>query len=110
MALKSIAIDDSACETRSTVAVTAGNLCAIPLANRPQRKLDRYSLSLSHYKDVFSCREFQVSRRSLERTSQHEPTTTNQPESSCRSSIHTMHCALLPLAGACVDVCYDFLW
>ena len=108
MALKSIAIDDSACETRSTVAVTAGHLCAIPLANRPQRKLYRYSLSLSHYQDVFSCRGFLLSRRALKRTSQHEPTKRKSVGATRAHSIHTTDCALLPLACACVGVFHHF--
>ena len=108
MALKSIAIDDSACETRSAVAVTAGDLCAIPPATRPQRKVYRYSVSLSHYQDVFSCSSFQLTRRQAHSSKQNEPTTTRSDATSCHLSNHYVPCAIPPLAGACVDVCPHF--
>ena len=110
MALKSIAIDDSACETRSAVAVTAGNLCAIPPATRPQRKLYRYSLSLSCYGDLFSCSSFQLTRRPVKSSSQNEATKRTSATTALYVAIHTVHCALLPLAGPCVDVCPHFPW
>ena len=110
MALKSIAIDDSACETRSAVAVTAGDLCAIPPATRPQRKLYRYSLSLSCYGDLFSCSSFQLTRRPVKRSSQNEATKRRNVSTTRHVSIHDVHRTTPPLDDASVDVCHHFSW